>query len=201
MARIQKTRTDVIPAPKEDRIAYAGRIGFKIVALIGLMAGGARLSIPLQPVPLTFQVFFVLLGGAWLGPGPALAGQIAYLALGCMGVPLFAFGPGGFWYIMGPTGGYLIGFAAASWLTGAALHSAGMGGTRVGKMAALTAGIIVIHAFGTMHLSIVTGMGITSAIKIGSLPFLPFDLLKAVMALMIIERFNLVPDAQGNHGG
>src|SRR3989304_4935143 len=82
------------------------------------VAALAQLSIPLQPVPVTGQTFVVLLVGMVLGSrrgAPALA---AYLAEGLAGLPVFAEARSGLGTVLGPTGGYLVGFIAAAWLVG-----------------------------------------------------------------------------------
>ncbi len=79
------------------------------------MAVGARIAVPLppSPVPLTLQVPFVLLAGVLLGSRRAVASVAAYLAAGILWVPVFAAG-GGIAYLLGPTGGYLLGFLPAA---------------------------------------------------------------------------------------
>ncbi|MCI8512807.1 MAG: biotin transporter BioY [Lachnospiraceae bacterium] len=87
-----------------------------------LIAAGAfmKITIPVQPVEMhvTLQFFFVLLAGFVLGARGALASVCAYLAVGLCGFPVFATG-GGFLYLLKPTFGFLGGFAAAGFLTGA----------------------------------------------------------------------------------
>ena len=66
-----------------------------------LMAIGAYLHIPLGPVPISLQTFFVLLSGALLGPRKGAAAQMSYLAMGATGMPVFAGLAGGFPYLLG----------------------------------------------------------------------------------------------------
>ena len=86
-----------------------------------LIAVGAfiKISIPVQPFPMNFtlQFFFVLLAGLLLGGKQAFFCVLTYLAVGLAGVPVFAAG-GGPAYLLRPTFGFLLGFAAAAWVTG-----------------------------------------------------------------------------------
>ena len=86
-----------------------------------LIATGAfiRITIPVQPFPMhfTFQFFFVLLAGFLLGARQGAVSVCLYLAVGLVGVPVFAAG-GGPGYIIRPTFGFLLGFAAAAYITG-----------------------------------------------------------------------------------
>jgi biotin transport system substrate-specific component len=99
-------------------------LGLRAVALTtlfaGLTAAGAQVSlhVPFTPVPVTLQVFFVLLAGAALGSRLGALSLAEYLALGAAGLPVFADGKSGLLAFVGPTAGYLPGFIAAAWLVG-----------------------------------------------------------------------------------
>ncbi|MFQ5601778.1 MAG: biotin transporter BioY [bacterium] len=82
-----------------------------------LTAVGAYIKIPLPYVPITLQTFFVILGGAFLGPYFGTLSQVIYLAAGLMGAPIFAYG-GGPGYILQPTFGYLLGYPVAAYIVG-----------------------------------------------------------------------------------
>lgn len=82
-----------------------------------LIAIGAFIKIPVPVVPFTLQFLFTTLAGLLLGPGVGAASVILYLALGLAGLPIFAQG-GGPGYVLIPSFGYLIGFAAGTWITG-----------------------------------------------------------------------------------
>src|SRR3954451_9668661 len=89
-------------------------IGFSL-----LIAAAAQVRIPTWPVPITGQTFAVLLTGALLGSRLGAMAVIAYLVEGAAGLPFFAGGGGGILRFFGPTGGYLIAFPAAAFITGA----------------------------------------------------------------------------------
>jgi len=77
-----------------------------------LTAMGALISIPLQPVPVTLQTLFLYLAGSLLGGGLGALSQTVYIMLGVIGLPVFSGGKAGLGVLMGPTGGYLVGFVA-----------------------------------------------------------------------------------------
>lgn len=82
-----------------------------------LIIVGRYITIPLQPVPLTFQAFFVILAGTVFGKKIGAAASALYLTLGLIGIPVFT-GGGGIGYLAKPTFGYIIGFVVGSFLAG-----------------------------------------------------------------------------------
>ena len=98
----------------------------KLTAVIGVVffilatALGAYIRIPVHgsPVPITLQTFFVLLAGAVLGKKLGFYSQAGYLLAGISGLPMFQGTSLGISYLLGPTGGYLIGFMACAFITG-----------------------------------------------------------------------------------
>ena len=85
----------------------------QIVIGVGLLFGCAQVSIPLQPVPITLQTVAVMLIGLFYSKQVAVKTVLSYLALGTLGAPVFANFSGGIAKLIGPTGGYLIGFLVA----------------------------------------------------------------------------------------
>lgn len=153
-----------------------------------LVALGAQLAIPLpgNPVPLTFQVPAVLIVGGLLGPRMGAASMAIYLLLGAAGLPVFApTGVPGVARLLGPTGGYLVAYPLAAALVGL-LASEGRSWGRL--LAGLVAGVAVIHVGGVAQLAILTG-DVGTAVGLGSLPFLFGDVLKIVLAGLVIRRF------------
>ncbi|MCJ7552487.1 MAG: biotin transporter BioY [Ignavibacteriaceae bacterium] len=94
---------------------------FWILSFTVLTAISAQIAIPVKPVPFTLQTMMVVLAGAFLGARNGAYSQIIYLALGSIGLPIFAQTPDGlvgFARLFGPTGGYLLAFPIAAYLTG-----------------------------------------------------------------------------------
>lgn len=162
------------------------RVWHELAAVLGgswLIALLAQISIPLQPVPITGQTFGVLLVGAALGARRGALALLAYLAQGLMGLPVFAGGTAGLGRLLGPTGGYLVGFAAAAALVGW-LSERGWDRRFVSTLAAMGLGNLVIYALGAPWLAQFVGW--ERALTAGVLPFLMGDVLKAFLAALAL---------------
>jgi biotin transport system substrate-specific component len=146
-----------------------------------LIAVGAYLSIPIGPVPLVLQNFFVLLSGLLLGPLHGSMSVAMYLFIGAAGLPVFAGASGGIAHFFGPTGGYLIGFLPAAFVSGL-LASRIQRDKLIPCLAALTAGTICIFALGVPWLKLISGFTWSKSIAVGLLPFIPGELLKVTAA-------------------
>lgn len=152
---------------------------------------GALIRIPLSPVPVTMQVFFVLLSGIILGPVWGPLSQLMYLAMGLCGAPFFAAPPyAGPAVLFGPTGGYLWGFVLASCIVGWISHAAFRFPAKRWRalcafFGANLAGIAAIYLFGTGWLGFwlgLQGKSVSLAYELGVKPFVLIDALKGLMA-------------------
>src|SRR6185437_2179656 len=111
---------------KSETLLEAALTPFDVVRQVGLVIGfslltalSAQIVIPIGPVPVTGQTFAVLLTGALLGSRMGAMAMIAYLVEGASGLPFFFGGGSGIAHLLGPTGGYLVAFPAAAFITGA----------------------------------------------------------------------------------
>lgn len=148
-----------------------------------LIAVGSHLEIPLRPVPLTAQTLFVLLLGAVYGSRRALTTVTVYLGAGLLGLPVFAGGGMGLAHLLGPSGGYLLGFLPAAGLTGW-LAEQSWDRRLLTTALAMGMGNLLIYAFGVPWLAVFTGWA--TAISAGLLPFLIGDALKIALAALIL---------------
>lgn len=148
-----------------------------------LIAVGAFIAIPIGPVPIVMQNFFVLLCGLLLGPRWGLAACGVYLLAGALGLPVFAGGTGGLGRIFGPTGGYLLAYLPAVFLCG--WISQNKKTPLVWDAIALIIASMVIYGLGVSWLKISTGMDWPKAVAVGMLPFLLGDLLKIIAAVAV----------------
>jgi len=165
-------------------------VDVSLIILGGLfVAAMAQLSIPLQPVPVTGQTFAVLLVGMVLGSRRGALALAAYLGEGLAGLPVFAEAKFGLATVLGPTGGYLVGFIAAAWLVGL-LAESGFDRSLLKTVAAMIVGNAVIYAFGLGWLSsfpFVSGLlGEAGLLTLGMIPFLVGDALKAILAALLL---------------
>ena len=153
--------------------------------LAALTAVGAFIAIPIGPVPIVLQNLFVYLTGLLLGSRWGVLAIAAYLLAGAVGLPVFAGGKGGIGHLIGPTGGYLIGFLPAVALIG--MITERTGDKRLFALAALIAGTCVIYACGITWLSFVSGMTVVQSVIVGMVPFLIGDAIKIAAALFIAK--------------
>ena len=149
------------------------------LSLLTGLSAQIEFHLPWSPVPVTGQTFMVLLTGALLGRRWGMASMAMYLAQGCAGLPVFAGGAAGFHWLLGPTGGYLLGFVPAAWLTGR-LAERGWGRSPLTAAAAMAIGSSVIFAFGLAGLARFVPSG--KLFALGLFPFIPGDLAKVVFA-------------------
>ncbi len=151
--------------------------------LAALTAVGAYLSIPIGPVPIVLQNMFVFLSGLLLGSRWGLASVAVYLLAGACGLPVFAGGLGGIGRIVGPTGGYLLGYLPAVFFIG---YLSGKGaGKIIADVAAMVCGALLVYACGVTWLKFLTSMTWAKALAVGMYPFLVGDALKIAAAAVI----------------
>ena len=169
----------------------------RTAAFTGLIAVGAWISIPFFPVPLTFQTLFVLLAGAVMGRYAVIPTSL-YLLLGALNLPVFHNGTAGLGILLGPTGGYMMGFIPAALIVGLAYEQK----RKSIRISGLIGGTVSIYAFGTAWLSFSAGLPLYEALIIGVIPFIPGDILKAYAAYLIADRLERrkEPHIPGNKG-
>jgi len=155
-----------------------------------LTAVGAFLAIPIGPVPIVLQNMFVYLAGLLLGARWGLASVGVYLLAGACGLPVFAGGLGGLGRLIGPTGGYLIGYLPTVFLIGKI--SKRIYPQMVYDVLAMICGTLVLYACGVSWLKIVSGMPSAKALAVGMYPFLIGDALKIAAAAVIARALRPV---------
>lgn len=150
-----------------------------------LTALAAQIVIPIGPVPITAQTFAVLLTGALLGSRLGAMAMIAYLIEGTSGLPFFYGGSGGVAHLLGPTGGYLVAFPAAAFITGAFAES-GWDKRFVTAVAAMAVGSIVILLAGWAWFSVLMHTAPLAAFKVSVAPHIAGDIIKILLAAAVL---------------
>lgn len=160
-----------------------------------LTAAAAQVSVPLPftPVPFTLQPMFVLVSGAVLGSRLGLTSQILYLMIGIAGFPVFAASPvlpQGLGRLLGPTGGYLLAYPAAAFVTGW-LAERRFGRRYLTSVVAMLAGLTVLFTGGVVWLAWFqpVPLGLNRALQLGFYPFVAADLLKVALAAGVLPTF------------
>lgn len=159
----------------------------KKIALIGLMTavicvlGPISFPLPISPVPVSLGIFGILLAVYLLGMKWGTVSCTAYLLIGLAGLPVFTGFSGGPGKLLGPTGGYLIGYIFLALIAGAfigkwparlPLHLLGM-----------TLGVAVCHLFGALWLGYLMKCSFLEALWLGSIPYIPAEMVKIAVAL------------------
>jgi biotin transport system substrate-specific component len=168
------------------------RVGAVLLITVAT-AAAAQMSVPLGVtiVPLVMQDMVVLLGGAALGSRLGMAAQVLYLAAGMAGLPVFAASavlPQGPLRLLGPTGGYLISYPFAAFLTGY-LAERGFDRRYSTAVLAMAAGLVVIFAFGVSWLALFArpaAVGFSAALSAGFYPFLLGDVFKIFLGAAVL---------------
>ena len=153
-----------------------------------LTALAAQIVIPIGPVPVTGQTFAVLLTGALLGSRLGAMAMIVYLVEGAVGLPFFYGGSGGFSHILGQTGGYLVAFPAAAYITGAFAEN-GWDKRFLSAVAAMTVGSLVILLAGWAWFAILTHTLPVASFQASVAALIPGDIIKI---LSLRRLFRLV---------
>jgi biotin transport system substrate-specific component len=166
----------------------AGAVMF--VTVLTAIAAQVSIPLPFTPVPFTFQPMVVLVGSAALGSRLGMASQLSYLALGIMGLPVFAASPTlpqGIARLLGPTGGYLLAYPIAAFIVGW-LAERGFDRRYVTAVFAMTCGLAVVFAGGVSWIAFVAlpARGVEGALALGFYPFIVEDLVKLLVAAAVM---------------
>jgi biotin transport system substrate-specific component len=149
------------------------------------IAACAQFAIHIGPIPITGQTFAVLLTRALLGSRLGAAAVIAYLIEGALGLPFFAAGGAGLVRFLGPTGGYLVAFPAAAFITGAFAEH-GWDKHYATAVAAMAIGSLIIFLGGWAWFAILTNTPPIAAFKIAVAPFLLGDVIKIALGAAVL---------------
>ncbi|ACM27586.1 biotin transporter BioY [Rhizobium rhizogenes] len=162
-------------SPVESRLTSPVRTALTIIAGAALMTIAAKTQIPSWPVPMTLHTLAVMAFAIAFGPRIAVSIFLTYLAAGAAGLSVFSGSPErgiGLAYMVGPTGGYLAGYLAASWLVG----TLALGKGTFGRVSAMLIGLVTVYALGAAWLA--AYVPLDRLLSVGVVPFLLGDLMK-----------------------
>lgn len=169
-----------------------------IAVFAALIAACSVIAIPIGAAPITLQTFAVLLAGAVLGASRGFLAVLLYVAIGAIGLPVFAGGAAGIAPFVGPTAGYLVSFPFAAWLTGLIVErlprrSVGVGAVLV-FLAALCGTVVFTYPLGIAGLAWRAELSLGQAFAV-NLAFIPLDLAKmALVAVVATAVHRAFPD-------
>ena len=169
----------------ENRVyASSQRISTKTMALIAVMTAVtcvlAPLSIPIGPVPISLTNLAIYFGLYILGMKKETVSYMVYLLIGFVGVPVFSGFTGGAGKLLGPTGGYLIGFIPMAIVAGILIDKSG--GKVLPSVIGMVAGTAVCYGLGTAWFCIQAHYEVMPALALCVIPFLPGDAVKIAIA-------------------
>ena len=159
-----------------------------------LLAVTAPLAIPLGPIPLSLATAVLCLIGMLLSPLCALASVAVYLVLGAIGLPIFSGFGAGVGVLIGPSGGFLLGYPLCVLSVSIASRLArdrGRRGTVLWRLFGALFGLALLYALGVLWYAEVAGVSFLAALAVSALPFLPFEIPKLALALLLAPRLRL----------
>jgi biotin transport system substrate-specific component len=165
-----------------------------------LLTLSAKVQIPFWPVPMTMQTYVVLVLGMAYGPRLGVATVLFYLAQGAIGLPVLAGTPErgiGLAYMVGPTGGYLVGFVVAAALAGA-LAARGWDRSYSRTLLAMALAHVLIFVPGVAWLA--TSIGWERAFALGAVPFVAATIAKTLLGVVTLPLAWRLVDGRDRRG-
>ena len=186
--RYRDIRYRVVKWRSEASLVYKIIFALSMACFTGL-AAQVRVPLPWTPIPITGQTFAVLLSGILLGRWYGGLSQVFYIGAGAAGLPWFAGWSGGISHLLGPTGGYLIGFILAALFLGHFVDRYIRARSFFSIfLLMLFANFILIYLPGLLQLSAVTGVrNIYKLLMMGAIPFISGDIVKLIAAAALAK--------------
>lgn len=151
----------------------------------------AQISIPIGPVPINLVHISTFVAAGLLGSKYGALSQFTYALMGMVGLPVFSGFSGGLGVIVGPTGGYILAYIMAAYVSGLIMEHFGKKSVIVIFMAMYT-GWIITYGFGTIWYSAITHTGFIPALMVCAVPFLFGDLFKTCFSVYMVKRLSPV---------
>jgi len=174
---------------KSKQHRFLSQAVFYVLGILALTLS-SKIALPLLPVPVTLQTFMVLLIGMTYGSRLGTLTVGSYIAAGLMGAPVFASPIGGLSILLGPSGGYIMGFLPAALITGL-LVERGWGNYRLTTAIAAFIGMAIMYTSGVLWLS--KYLGFQTAMTLGVTPFIMVCVLKILALMLMVPAFWKAP--------
>ena len=171
---------------KESYVTARRTVLVIFFTLLMILASYARIHLFFTPVPITFQTFVLFLSLAFLRDKSYMP-QAFYLAMGISGFSVFGNGGSGLVYMLGPTGGYLVGFLAAALIAGVIMRRVNgvIKSYLLGYVTLFSFANVIVYIFGVIWLVAVYGVSFRYALTIGVIPFIAGDAAKIILAAYV----------------
>ena len=162
----------------KTKILTATALGTALICILSPFS----IAIPISPVPVSLSILAIYIAVYALGMKWGLAATALYLLIGLVGIPVFSGFSGGAGKLLGPTGGYLIGYLAVALISGFFIDR---WEKRLFHAAGMVFGTLCCYMLGTVWLAHTAGMDLRAALGAGVIPFLPADAVKVAAAVLI----------------
>ena len=161
-----------------------------LFAALTAVCGFISIPVPGTPIPIVLQNMLVVLTGLMLGPVWGVAATVLFLAAGALGLPVFSGGTGGVARLMGPTGGFLYGYALATLAAGLIAQRPKYGArTPVLRLVLATVlGFVVMYIPGVLHFMRVMDKTFSQTMTLCVVPYIPGDIVKMVVAVLLSSK-------------
>lgn len=174
----------VFPRVAKENAWFREAVTILGASILIALSGPFAIRLPFTPVPIVLQSHVILLMGALLGSRRGALAVLAFLAQAVAGLPVLASGKMGIPALVGPTGGYLVGYVAGAYLVGLLMEKT-KSRSSLKTLGALSAGSLIIYLFGCMHLA--GFVGYQKALLVGVLPFILGDLVKTIVCVRLLK--------------
>ena len=155
-----------------------------------VIAVSAQIAVPVGAIPFTLQTMAVLVAAALLGLKWGVASIAVYILLGVVGLPVFSGFKGGIGALVGPTGGYIVGFLLVGFIVGLAVDKLGRKFTVM--ILSMISGLVMCYTFGTLWFVFSTGTDFLSALMLCVVPYIIFDVMKIIGSALLVSSLNKV---------
>ncbi len=151
-----------------------------LMAAVICVLGPISLLLPISPVPISLSILAIFAAVYAVGMKYGVVSTLLYIMLGLVGLPVFSSFSGGAGKLLGPTGGYIIGYVFTALIAGAFIDR--FENRRALQIVGMALGVFVCYVFGTAWLAYQGGMSFSAALVAGVIPFIPADCVKIAIA-------------------
>lgn len=164
-----------------------------LFAALTAVCGFISIPVPGTPIPIVLQNMLVVLTGLMLGPVWGVAATVLFLAAGALGLPVFSGGTGGVARLIGPTGGFLYGYALATLAAGLIAQRPKYGVRTPGLRLVLATvlGFVVMYIPGVLHFMRVMDKTFSQTMTLCVVPYIPGDIVKMVVAVLLSSKLRI----------
>lgn len=160
-----------------------------LFAAITAICSWIAIPLPFTPIPLALAPVVPCIASSLLGTKNGTISMLVYVLIGAIGAPVFANFTGGLGHLVGPTGGYIIGYIASAFVSGIVLSTIEKGNLKYWKIAiAYVLGFLACYSFGTAYFMLLTKTSLLQSLALCIIPFVPVDALKIVIGTILVKK-------------